>query len=277
MDASSVPAEAAPANGPAATRVGTAGTRTRARRATPDPGAGPLGRHGLGDVGPRRAREVGRRPTGAGAAGAARHPGVRGPADALGRCQVDLMWTAVAGTAYRVLRQRRDDVATAPRTPPRRGYAGRRAEGPLARPAVHHARRDLPCHDAGLFDRTSFELLMLSVLLATTAGRMSYRHEVSGSLDVLVFYKVLPVAVLETSPQLQLGGETAFGSLDAPRPRGAQQRPAAHPAADGPAEPPTWRACPAHRRRAARADATGHPAPAAEPGQPARRHGRCRS
>ena len=71
------------------------------------------------------------------------------------------------------------------------------------------------------------------MLLATTAGQMSYRHEVSGSLDVLVFYKVLPVAVLATTPQLQLGGETAFGASTLARPRGAQQRAAADPVADG--------------------------------------------
>ena len=133
--------------------------------------------------------------------------------DALGRCQVDLMWTAVAGTAYRVyasdettLRQRLDTLVAAgtPGAEAMRTALGTASSAPQ-RAGIFRA-------NAGLFDRTSFELLTPSVLLATTAGRMSYRHEVSGSLDVLVFYKVLPVAVLETSPQLQLGGETAFGA-----------------------------------------------------------------
>ncbi len=133
--------------------------------------------------------------------------------DALGRCQVDLMWTATAGTAYRVyasdettLRQRLDALVAAgtPGAEAMRTALGTASSAPQ-RAGIFRA-------NAALFDRTSFELLTPSVLLAATAGQMSYRHEVSGSLDVLVFYKVLPVAVLATTPQLQLGGETAFGA-----------------------------------------------------------------
>lgn len=133
--------------------------------------------------------------------------------DALGRCQVDLTWTAAAGTAYRVyasdettLRQRLDTLVAAG-TP---GAAAARAA--LATATTAPQRAGILRAHAGLFDRTCFELLTPSVLLATSAGRRSYRHEVSGSLEVLVFYKVLPVAVLATNPQLQLGGETAFGA-----------------------------------------------------------------
>ena len=133
--------------------------------------------------------------------------------DALGRCQVDLTWTAGAGVAYRVyasdettLRQRLDTLVAVGTTGASTMLAA------LTTATTAPQRAGVFRAHAGLFDRTCFELLTPSVLLATSAGRRTYRHEVSGSLDVLVFYKVLPVAVLATSPQLQLGGETAFGA-----------------------------------------------------------------
>jgi hypothetical protein len=74
------------------------------------------------------------------------------------------------------------------------------------------ARATVFRNNAGLFDRGCFELLTPTVLLASASGPMSYMHEVSGSLRVLVFYKVLPVSVLHLGPPLELGGETSFAS-----------------------------------------------------------------
>lgn len=131
--------------------------------------------------------------------------------DALGRCRVDLAWSVTAGTAYRVyasdettLRQRLSAMVAS-------GHPGASAAASaLAAATTAPDRAAVFRSSAALFDRTCFELLTASPLLATASGPMTYTHEVSGSLDVLVFYKVLPVTVLATSPQLELGGETSF-------------------------------------------------------------------
>ncbi len=132
--------------------------------------------------------------------------------DALGRSQVDLVWPAAAGTAYRVfvsdettLRQRLGRLVAEGRPGAAAAQAG--LDGATTAPDRAAVFRS----NASLFDRTCFELLTTTPRLATSTGTMTYLHEVSGSLDVLMFYKVLPVAVLATTPYLELGGETSFG------------------------------------------------------------------
>jgi hypothetical protein len=47
---------------------------------------------------------------------------------------------------------------------------------------------------AGLFGRDCFELLTQTPLTTPVAGPLTFEHEVSGSLDVLVFYRVVPLS-----------------------------------------------------------------------------------
>ncbi len=134
-------------------------------------------------------------------------------ADALGRCRVDLAWTATAGTAYRVLMS--DETTMRQRLATLRDQGSAAAQQCLDALAAAHgapARATVFRNHAGLFDRSCFELLTPMVLLASSSGPMSYVHEVSGSLRVLIFYKVLPVSVLHLGPPLELGGETSFAS-----------------------------------------------------------------
>jgi hypothetical protein len=131
--------------------------------------------------------------------------------DALGRCRVDLAWTATAGTAYRVFVS--DETSLRRRLDVLRGEGNAAAQQCFDALATAHgapARATIFRNHAGLFDRTCFELLTPTVLLASSSGPMSYVHEVSGSLRVLVFYKVLPVSVLHLGPPMELGGETSF-------------------------------------------------------------------
>jgi hypothetical protein len=131
--------------------------------------------------------------------------------DALGRCRVDLAWTATAGTAYRVfvsdettLRQRLATLRDAGDAAAQQCLEGLdAADGAPARATIFR-------NHAALFARTCFELLTPTVLVAAASGPMSYVHEVSGSLQVLMFYKVLPVSVLAAGPPMELGGETSF-------------------------------------------------------------------
>lgn len=133
--------------------------------------------------------------------------------DALGRSRMDISWPATAGHAYRVytsdettLRQRLADLVAA-------GAAGATAAtAALAAATTAPDRAAVFRANAGLFDRTCFELVTPSPLLASSTAPMTYLHEVSGSLGALQFFKVLPVSVLATSPVLQLGAETPFAS-----------------------------------------------------------------
>jgi hypothetical protein len=123
---------------------------------------------------------------------------------------VRLTWTATAGQAYRVYVS---DETTLRRRLEALGGAGSSVLSALSaagasapdRAAVFRA-------NAALFDRTCFELVTVSPLLATASGPMSYEHEVSGALRVLVFLKVVPVTVLRASPALEVGGEADFAS-----------------------------------------------------------------
>lgn len=146
--------------------------------------------------------------------------------DALGRARARVLWTASANTAYRVyvsdettLRQRLSTLVAA-------GTAGASAAvTELAAATSAPDRAAVFRNRAALFDKTCFELLTRTPLLATSAGPMSYDHEVSGSLAVLVFFKVVPVSVLAVSPVLQLGGEASFGASTL-LPRGVPNSPA---------------------------------------------------
>jgi hypothetical protein len=133
--------------------------------------------------------------------------------DALGRSRVRVSWPATANTAYRIyfsdettLRQRLSTLVAGGK--PDAVAAASALAGAVTAPdraAVFRAH-------AGLFDKTCFELLTRTPVLASSAGPRTYDHEVSASLRVLVFFKVVPVAVLRTSPLLELGGEAAFES-----------------------------------------------------------------
>lgn len=133
--------------------------------------------------------------------------------DALGRCRVDLSWAATAGTAYRVLAS--DETTLRQRLTALRDQghpAAQQCLDQLAAAPSAPARATVFRNHAALFERSCFELLTPTVLLASASGPMTYTHEVSGSLRVLVFYKVLPVSVLHLGPPLELGGETSFAS-----------------------------------------------------------------
>lgn len=129
--------------------------------------------------------------------------------DALGRSRVRLSWGAGAGEAFRVyvsdettLRQRLSAL----------GSAGASVLSALAAATSAPDRAAVFRANAALFERTSFELLTPRPLLATSAGQMTFEHELSGSLSVLVFFKVVPVTVLRSTPILELGGEADFSS-----------------------------------------------------------------
>lgn len=139
--------------------------------------------------------------------------------DALGRSRVRVSWAATAGTAYRVylsdettLRRRLSTLVAAGR--PGAAAAATALDAASTPPDRAAVFRD----NALLFDQTCFELLTRTPVLATSSGTTSYDHDVSGSLRVLVFFKVVPVSVLAVSPVLQLGGQASFdGSTLLPR------------------------------------------------------------
>jgi len=146
--------------------------------------------------------------------------------DALGRSRVRVSWTATANTAYRVyfsdettLRQRLSGLVAAGR--PGAAAAVTALDAATTAPDRAAAFRS----NTTLFDKTCFELLTRTPLLATASGPRSYDHEVSGSLGVLVFFKVVPVSVLAVSPLLQLGGESSFDA-SVLLPRGVPNSPA---------------------------------------------------
>lgn len=146
--------------------------------------------------------------------------------DALGRSRVRVSWTAIANTAYRIyfsdettLRQRLAALVAAGRP------GATAAASALAAASSAPDRAAVFRTNAGLFDKTCFELLTRAPRLAASAGPMSYDHEVSGSLGVLVFFKVVPVSVLAVSPVLQLGGEASF-TTSTLLPRGVPNSPA---------------------------------------------------
>lgn len=131
--------------------------------------------------------------------------------DALGRCRVDLAWSATAGTAYRVLMSDETTMRQHLKKLQQGGSAAaQQCLEALAAADDAPARATVFRTNAGLFDRSCFELLTPTALFASSTGPMSYVHEVSGSLRVLVFYKVLPVSVLHLGPPMELGGETSF-------------------------------------------------------------------
>lgn len=146
--------------------------------------------------------------------------------DALGRSRVGVSWTAVANTAYRIyfsdettLRQRLSALVAAGRP----GAAA--AAAALAAASSAPDRAAVFRANAALFDKTCFELLTRTPVLASSSGPMAYDHEVSGSLRVLVFLKVVPVSVLAVAPVLQLGGEAPFDASTL-LPRGVPNSPA---------------------------------------------------
>jgi len=146
--------------------------------------------------------------------------------DALGRSRVRVSWTANANTAYRVyfsdettLRQRLSALVAAGRP----GAAS--AVAALGATTTAPDRAAVFRSNTTLFDKTCFELLTRTPLLATASGPLSHDHEVSGSLGVLIFFKVVPVSVLAISPMLELGGESAFDSAVL-LPRGVPNSPA---------------------------------------------------
>lgn len=131
--------------------------------------------------------------------------------DALGRSRVRVAWPAAANTGYRIylsdettLRQRLATLVAAGRP----GAAA--AQSALGAATTAPDRAAVFRMNAGLFDKTCFELLTRSPILASVPGPLTFDHEVSGSLRVLLFFKVVPVSVLATAPVLQLGGEASF-------------------------------------------------------------------
>ncbi|HEX6935777.1 MAG TPA: hypothetical protein VF227_04595 [Actinomycetes bacterium] len=129
--------------------------------------------------------------------------------DALGRSRVRLSWTATAGQAYRVYVS---DETTLRRRLSTLGGSGASVLSALSSVTTAPDRAAVFRSNATLFDRTCFELVTVTPLLATASGPMTFEHEVSGSLRVLVFLKVVPVTVLSASPLLELGGEADFAT-----------------------------------------------------------------
>ena len=183
----SVPAVAVATNAPGSARGGHRRPRSRRLGETGPDRHGALGRQRTGDLRPQPARRCpGRRPAGAGATGAPRHPGGRPagcPRAVSGRPDVD----RDRGTAYRVyasdettLRQRLDALVAAG-TPGAEAMRTALGTASSARSA-QESSAPTPHSSTGRASSCSTP----SVLLAATAGQMSYRHEVSGSLDVLV-------------------------------------------------------------------------------------------
>lgn len=151
--------------------------------------------------------------------------------DALGRSRVQLRWPAQpAPTAYRVYHADETTLRTRLESLTTPAAAAARSSLAAARTAPDRAAvfRD----NAGLFDRSCFELLTASPLLAPAGGQLTYEHSVSGSLRVLLFYRVVPLS--------DSGAEAAF-TLCTLLPRGIPNTPppptpSLEPAAD-PADP----------------------------------------
>lgn len=120
--------------------------------------------------------------------------------DALGRSRVRLEWAgAPPPTRYRVYHS--DETTLRERLA---GLPGPEADAARAQLAGVDAAPDRAAvfrAHAGLFDRSCFELLTGSPL-PSSGVRMSYEHELSGSLGVLAFYRVVPVS--------ELGAEATF-------------------------------------------------------------------
>ena len=117
--------------------------------------------------------------------------------DTLGLSRMRFSWPATAApVAYRVYHS--DETTLVRRLETLNGAGAdalRAALAPVdgARPAAPD-RAAAFRSAAGLFGRDCFELLTRTPLTTPAAGSLSFEHEVSGSLDVLVFYRVVPLS-----------------------------------------------------------------------------------
>ena len=135
--------------------------------------------------------------------------------DALGRSRVRLSWTAAsAPTGYRVYHA--DETTLRQRLAGLGGSEAAAARDELAAARTAPDRAAVFRNHAGLFDRSCFELLTATPLVSPGGGELSYEHGVSGSLAVLVFYRVVPVS--------ELGAEADFLSCTL-LPRGVPNSP----------------------------------------------------
>lgn len=117
--------------------------------------------------------------------------------DTLGLSRMRFSWPAAAApVAYRVYHS--DETTLSRRLETLSGGAADAFRASLA--PVDGARPAAPDRAAafraaaGLFGRDCFELLTRTPLTTPVAGPLTFEHEVSGSLDVLVFYRVVPLS-----------------------------------------------------------------------------------
>jgi hypothetical protein len=123
--------------------------------------------------------------------------------DALGRSRVRLEWTAASvPIRYRVYHS--DETTLLQRLSVLAGPEAAAARAGLDAAVTAPDRAAVFRSHAGLFDRSCFELLTASPLELPGGGRLTYEHNLSGSLRVLAFYRVVPVS--------GLGAEAAFTS-----------------------------------------------------------------
>ena len=135
--------------------------------------------------------------------------------DGLGRSRVRLAWAgAEPPLSYRVYRSDESTLVEHLRRPGVPGAAVLQRLGEVeAAPDRAKVFRD----NAGLFDSSCFELLTATPLPGSGGG-MSYDDEVSGSLGVLVFYRVVPVSELGAEAPFADCSLLVFGVPNTPAP-----------------------------------------------------------
>jgi hypothetical protein len=135
--------------------------------------------------------------------------------DALGRSRVRLKWPAAAPpTEYRIYHSDETTLLRhlAEHDP---GQSQTVLKELRQQPAAPDRAATFKRH-ARLFDRSCFELLTTTPLRRPGGGELSYEHELSGSLAVLAFYRVVPVS--------ELGAEASFADCTL-LPRGVPNTP----------------------------------------------------
>ncbi|HEV2727465.1 MAG TPA: hypothetical protein VGV34_04170, partial [Solirubrobacterales bacterium] len=137
--------------------------------------------------------------------------------DALGRSRVRLAWTgAKPPLAYRVYRSDEGTLSQYLRDPEVGGAAVLKR---LAEVETAPDRAKVFRDHAGLFGKAAFELLTSSPRPSAGEGtRMTYEDEVSGSLRVLVFYRVVPVSPLGAEAPFAGCSLLVFGVPSTPAP-----------------------------------------------------------
>jgi hypothetical protein len=134
--------------------------------------------------------------------------------DALGRSRVRLAWPGASSVAYNLYRSDEPTLVQYLKQP---GVGGGAILGQLAAAETAPDRAAVFRDHAATFGKVAFELLSPTPL-ASSGGAMSHDDEVPGGLDVLVFYRVVPVSPLGAEARFADCSLLVFGVPSAPPP-----------------------------------------------------------